>query len=676
MTMVMQSVKFPPSSSMQRSVSRCMDSRILLSLLLFSALAVKTSGEFKALRGGSSATMTFRPELRKTYSSTIQKQDAEDLERHKALLRVPSRPSVLGQADRVSSSSEKPRRLQLIRPDMESNENCEGKVREIEDTKKFKAFQGTGHVMLSPEEVKSASSTEMHKLAIARLARMQIKITGGSNLTVSKDSELIREEEARFKRTHMTAVKSVNVQPPAEQLEDVKEAMEQTARQTISGEKEGVDEHGNTWKEIWGVDEATGKRFGSKVGYDGQGEWHEEWTLSKDGQFELTGGNTQGHRWGQSYGIFENGTSWREKWLEKWEFAERTKWTSDGTTEGSRRGRDENDKTWEETWGQSLADGIEKGHLSGRNEYGETWEEEWETAPLNAFDAETGLQKQTSCGQKSGVDRSGMRWSETWGKDDIYGRWGTRSEERVDGSSWTEHWGANFEGDLWCEKWGVNKLGLGVSEEWGWKCGQKNVRIGQEMDGVKNEEEGKVETWTETWCKTFEADGRLARTHAEKHGDNGFGDKWVEKWDELYDKTGATEKWASKRGSKERTNDVWHEQWGEKRAPPDEHNPNGRFSSCWAEKEGTNGYGERWHDQWSENYEDNGSGNKVCNKWKVFGDGTERIERSGEEWDGRGWFQKGGETLLNGAKVTLRSPGGGEEEARRDWKTSEPPLTG
>eukprot|EP00960_Hanusia_phi_P008917 256638-Hanusia_phi.AAC.1 len=26
---------------------------------------------------------------------------------------------------------------------------------------------------------------------------------------------------------------------------------------------------------------------------------------------------------------------------------------------------------------------------------------------------------------------------------------------------------------------GVNKLGLGVSEEWGWKCGQKNVRIGQ-----------------------------------------------------------------------------------------------------------------------------------------------------------------------------------------------------
>lgn len=27
------------------------------------------------------------------------------------------------------------------------------------------------------------------------------------------------------------------------------------------------------------------------------------------------------------------------------------------------------------------------------------------------------------------------------------------------------------------------------------------------------------------------------------------------------------------------------------------------------------------------------------------------IERSGEEWDGKGWFQKGGETLVNGNKV-------------------------
>ena len=42
---------------------------------------------------------------------------------------------------------------------------------------------------------------------------------------------------------------------------------------------------------------------------------------------------------------------------------------------------------------------------------------------------------------------------------------------------------------------------------------------------------------------------------------------------------------------------------------------------------------------------------QICNKWRLNADGSERIERSGEEWDGRGWFQKGGETLVNGNKV-------------------------
>jgi hypothetical protein len=53
-------------------------------------------------------------------------------------------------------------------------------------------------------------------------------------------------------------------------------------------------------------------------------------------------------------------------------------------------------------------------------------------------------------------------------------------------------------------------------EEWGFKNGEKRVRIGQEMDGETNMVEGKIETWTEQWCKTLEADGRLARTTAEK----------------------------------------------------------------------------------------------------------------------------------------------------------------
>lgn len=82
-----------------------------------------------------------------------------------------------------------------------------------------------------------------------------------------------------------------------------------------------------------------------------------------------------------------------------------------------------------------------------------------------------------------------------------------------------------MEGDVWLSKWGVTILEDGNKDEWGYKCGQKNLRVGQEMDGEVNIEEGKIETWTESWSKIFEEDGRLARTQAEKHGDNGFGDK-------------------------------------------------------------------------------------------------------------------------------------------------------
>ena len=37
-----------------------------------------------------------------------------------------------------------------------------------------------------------------------------------------------------------------------------------------------------------------------------------------------------------------------------------------------------------------------------------------------------------------------------------------------------------------------------------------------------------------------------------------------------------------------------------------------RYVSCWAEKNGTNGYGERWNDQWSEYLDPlSGRGNTV-----------------------------------------------------------------
>ena len=269
------------------------------------------------------------------------------------------------------------------------------------------------------------------------------------------------------------------------------------------------------------TDPKTGLRSGGKSGMDYAGAWSETWTETASGEFLLDGHNAEGHKWGERYGIHANGTTFKEKWLIKEHegYEERSGWTSDGQTTGMRQGRTEDGKTWTEGWRQVLDAGITKGILTGCNEHGEEWKEEWEVVLLDAFDAETGEQLTSTCGEKSGTDREGMKWSQSWGADDVHGRWGTKSEIKSDGTEYTEHWGANLEGDIWCEKWGVTKCELGVSEEWGLKCGQKNVRIGQEMDGFTNMEEGKIETWTEQWCKTFEDDGRLARTQAEKIGE-------------------------------------------------------------------------------------------------------------------------------------------------------------
>lgn len=66
------------------------------------------------------------------------------------------------------------------------------------------------------------------------------------------------------------------------------------------------------------------------------------------------------------------------------------------------------------------------------------------------------------------------------------------------------------------------------------------------------------------------------------------------------------------------------QEWGERRAPPTEEEPSGRFLSCWAEKNGNNGYGDRWHDGWGEDIcPMSGRGSKRCNKWKKYGNGKE-----------------------------------------------------
>lgn len=595
-------------------------------------------------------------------AATLEKEESELLDAHKAALRrVASKPQLVTQMSGGPNgrTDYRPKTLSLVKPQLVGGaRKKEGIEKEMEETKKFKAFQGSGHVMLSPEQVKNSSPSEMHKLAVARLARMQRSMNavsksddtqtqGEKEQTVSEE-EKEEEERLAYEQSHQTQapIMMQATKPP------VVQASRQIPWSEDFGSKEGIDVNGNAWQETWGLDE-DGNMFGSKTGYDHAGQWSETWTQTKSGDFELSGYNAEGHAWTEKFGTYENGTTWKEKSLTKDQFwVETNGWDSEGRIWGVRQGLTGDGKGWTEEWAQVMEDGVTKGSLKGTNEHNESWAEEWETTPLNAFDAETGEQKMSMCGQKSGVDRAGTSWKEAWGKDDVYGRWGMREETEVDGSTATEHWGSNTRGDVWCSKWGVKQHPLGVSEEWGFSCGQKNLQIGQEMDGVTNYDEGKTETWTESWSKIFEADGRLARTHAEKEGDNGFGDRWVEKWDELYEKSGATNKWASKKGAKERTNDEWTEEWGEKRGAPDEYNEHGKFLSCWAEKKGTNGFGEVWHDQWSENYEEYGmGGNKVCNKWRRRSDGVDVVERSGEEWDGKGWFQKGGETVVGADRV-------------------------
>ena len=53
---------------------------------------------------------------------------------------------------------------------------------------------------------------------------------------------------------------------------------------------------------------------------------------------------------------------------------------------------------------------------------------------MAAVNADTGDRLFSHCGQKSGVTKDGKIWSETWGKDGLYGSWGTKQEELANGA--------------------------------------------------------------------------------------------------------------------------------------------------------------------------------------------------------------------------------------------------
>ena len=444
-------------------------------------------------------------------------EERESLGTHRARLQA-ARPKLLSQTEQrpagKGAQGDKPAVLSLVNPSFSKDAENHGDVKEVEDAKKFKAFRGSGNVLLSADQIKTASSSQMHRLAVARLARLnrqsqQSPADTDNTEAASEVDQATTEAEAKaFTAAHF-ANPVERTQKLLAEAATMAAVQSVAALETLEGVTQGEDEFGKTWEHSWVINPETKSRREYRSGRDSEGKtWQESSMLLEDGTYVSKGSNSDGHHWGEKAGKFANGTSWREKWLEKpeAEWYEKTTWWSDGTVlgeRGSSRANVESGEGWSERWRQVLRDGIEIGSLAGSNQEGDTWEEEWETAALHALNSETGERLFSTCGQKSGVTADGKVWSETWGKDDLFGTWGTKTEEHANGEKLQEQWGRNLEGDIWVEKWGVHKCELGVEEEWGWKCGEKVVHAGEEMDGVTKREDG-VCTWTEQWTKTFE----------------------------------------------------------------------------------------------------------------------------------------------------------------------------
>lgn len=132
-----------------------------------------TAARVLRIRGGSAAYM--RPvSAHKVGQPQSRISDRETLKSHKARLKA-ERPRLMDEGPSGGGEPrEKPTMLSLVNPSARNAEN-HGEVKEVEkaSSKSFKAFQGTGNVMLTADQIKTASSSQMHRLALARLARLQ-----------------------------------------------------------------------------------------------------------------------------------------------------------------------------------------------------------------------------------------------------------------------------------------------------------------------------------------------------------------------------------------------------------------------------------------------------------------------------------------------------------------------
>lgn len=114
------------------------------------------------------------PAAAQQQSVATRVSDRETLQTQKARLKA-ERPRLMDEGPSGGGRPrDKPAVLSLVNPSARQTEN-HGEVKEVEkaSSKSFKAFQGVGNVMLSADQIKTASSSQMHRLALARLARLQ-----------------------------------------------------------------------------------------------------------------------------------------------------------------------------------------------------------------------------------------------------------------------------------------------------------------------------------------------------------------------------------------------------------------------------------------------------------------------------------------------------------------------
>ena len=168
-----------------KSDGRCEGLRVglkLFALILQSVITLslaEPSGPAVVLRmRGGQGTAMLRPErpvtqARGSTPTPIALTEGETLSTQRARLRAGTPPPTTASMSLVNPLANKEG------GGLEPWHNY-GEAQEVGDAKKFKAFKGSGRTMLTTDQIKTASSGQMHRLALARLARLQVLERSGA----------------------------------------------------------------------------------------------------------------------------------------------------------------------------------------------------------------------------------------------------------------------------------------------------------------------------------------------------------------------------------------------------------------------------------------------------------------------------------------------------------------